>query len=284
MNSHASGQDFKKPLVQPAAYDGSDPWDDYKVQFELVAEINGWDSRQKSMFLASSLRGAAQGVLADLESEKRRSYEELERALSHRFGCENRTELFRVQLKNLVRKRDQTLPELGQFIKHLSRKAYPSAPSDLMETLCRDHFIDALTDSDMSLRIQLARPKNIYEATKLAVELDAFHQAEKQREKRLSTSVRHVNTTETSICTNDIQSCIAEISKELSEMREEMKSLKKHQITPANKKSSKEIRCWDCGGNHYRRDCKNQKQSFAAGKSGLKPGPRSSRISKIGVN
>lgn len=40
--------------------------------------------------------------------------------------------------------------------------------------------------------------------------------------------------------------------------------------------------CWDCGGNRYRRDCKNQKQSSAAGKSGLKPGPRSSRISKDG--
>lgn len=43
-NSNTIGLDFKKPLVQPAAYDGSDPWDDYKVQFELVAEINGWDS------------------------------------------------------------------------------------------------------------------------------------------------------------------------------------------------------------------------------------------------
>lgn len=88
----------------------------------------------------------------------------------------------------------------------------------------------------MRLRIQQARPKNIEEATKLAVEIDALNQAEKQREKRLSTSVLHVNTTETSICTNDIQSCIAEISKELSEMREEMKFLKKHQISPANKK------------------------------------------------
>lgn len=44
LNSNASGQDFKKPLVQPATYDGSDPWDDYQVQFELVAKINGWDS------------------------------------------------------------------------------------------------------------------------------------------------------------------------------------------------------------------------------------------------
>lgn len=90
-----------------------------------------------------------------------------------------------------------------------------------METMCRDHFIDALTDSDMRLQIQQAHPKTIDDATKLAVELDAFNQAEKQRDKRLPTSVRHVNASETLICTNDIQSCIAEISKKLSEMREE---------------------------------------------------------------
>lgn len=39
-----------------------------------------------------------------------------------------------------------------------------------------DHFIDALTD--MRLRIRQTRPKNIDEAPKLVVELDAFNQAE----------------------------------------------------------------------------------------------------------
>lgn len=30
-NSNSSGQDFKKLLVQPAEYDGSDPWEDYTL-------------------------------------------------------------------------------------------------------------------------------------------------------------------------------------------------------------------------------------------------------------
>lgn len=287
-DDHQSNRDFMKPLVRPAAYDGSEPWDDYKVQFELVAEINGWDDIRKSMFLASSLRGAAQGVLADLEPGKRRSYVELSTALSRRFGSENRTELFRVQLKNLVRKRDQSLPELAQYIKRLSRKAYPNAPRDLLETLCRDHFIDALTDSDMRLRIQQAHPKTIDDATKLSVELDAFNMAEKQREKRATTAVRNVTVSdyanEKSFSADDIKACMGEISKELVEMRKEIATMKKSKDTCAanSKPSTKEIRCWNCGGNHFRRNCPKAKKSSSSGKGNSNFAPRSSRISKDG--
>ncbi|KAL3880646.1 hypothetical protein ACJMK2_032870 [Sinanodonta woodiana] len=121
------------------------------------------------MFLASNLRGSAQAVLADLESSERRKYLDLSNALSRRFGSENQTELFRVQLKNLTRRRDRTLPELAQVVKRLSRRAYPKAPTELIETLSRDHFIDVLTDSDMRLRIQQSHPKTLEEVTRLVV-------------------------------------------------------------------------------------------------------------------
>ncbi|XP_056016852.1 uncharacterized protein LOC125676529 [Ostrea edulis] len=265
-DNHQSNRDFMKPLVRPSAYDGSEPWGDYKVQFELVAEMNGWDDIRKPMFLASSLRGAAQGVLADLEPGKRRSYVELSTALSRRFGSENRTELFRVQLKNLVRKRDRSLPELAQYIKRLSRKAYPNAPRDLLETLCLGHFIDALTDSDMRLRIQQAHPKTIDDAKKLSVELDAFNMAEKQPAKRATTTVRNVTVSdyanEKSFSADDIKACMGAISKELVEMRKEIATMKKSKDTCAanSKPSTKEIRCWNCGGNHFRRNCPKAKK------------------------
>lgn len=105
------------------------------------------------MFLASSLRGSAQGVLADIDPLKRKDYKTLSEALNRRFGTDNRTELFRVQLKNIPKRRDQSLPELAQTIKRLSRKAYPKAQVELQEHLCRDHFIDALDDADTRLRM-----------------------------------------------------------------------------------------------------------------------------------
>ena len=55
----------------------------------------------------------------------------------------------------------------------MTRQAYPGAPTAVISTLARDHFIDALTDSDMRLYIQQSHPKTL-EVTKLAVELELF--------------------------------------------------------------------------------------------------------------
>ena len=56
--------------------------------------------------------------------------------------------------------------------------AYPSAPLDVRETLAKEQFIDSLVDSEMRLRIKQSRPKNLNEAVRLAVELEAFNKAE----------------------------------------------------------------------------------------------------------
>jgi len=35
----------EKPRVRPSQYNGSTSWEDYKAQFELVADLNQWDRR-----------------------------------------------------------------------------------------------------------------------------------------------------------------------------------------------------------------------------------------------
>lgn len=96
------------------------------------------------MFLAASLSGNAQSVLADIDKTKRKNYKSICEALNRMFGTENRTELFRVQLKNIRKRKEQSLAELAQTSKRLSRKAYAKAQLELQELLNRDHFIDAL--------------------------------------------------------------------------------------------------------------------------------------------
>ena len=48
-----------KPLITPAPYDGKTSWDDYQVQFELIAELNGWNTSTMAIYLAASLSGCA---------------------------------------------------------------------------------------------------------------------------------------------------------------------------------------------------------------------------------
>jgi len=178
---HQLPQQKEKPRVRPSPYNGSTPWEDYKAQFELVAEIDGWDGRTKAAYLAVSLSGPAQAVLGDLDKTQRTSYADLVAALNSRFGTSNRTEMFRVSLRSRTRKPKETLPELAQAIRRLTRQAYPDAPISLRESIAKDQFIEALTDPELRWKVHQAKAATLTEALDAAVEVEAFFSAEKQR-------------------------------------------------------------------------------------------------------
>ena len=177
--------------VAPDIYHGKTSWDDYFSHFKTVAELNGWNEHEKALFLAASLRGEASQVLRCLPQHILRNFTELCTTLSKRFDPGNRTELFRIQLRNRVRKDKETLPELAQSIRNLAAQAYPQAHGNLLEDLCRDHFLDALQDSELRYRIFQAHPRTLDDAVGVAVETEAFQQADKQRTRKY---VREVDT------------------------------------------------------------------------------------------
>ena len=72
--------------------------------------------------------------------------------------------------------KDESIPELAQMIRKLTRQAYANASSNLLDVLALDHFIDALTDADMRFRLREARPKNIAEAEIIAVRIETSWQ------------------------------------------------------------------------------------------------------------
>ena len=67
----------EKPVIRPSKYDGTVSWEDYEIQFELISELNNWKDDQKAMFLAASLSGNAQSVLADIDKTKRKDYKSI---------------------------------------------------------------------------------------------------------------------------------------------------------------------------------------------------------------
>ena len=173
MNQVAPGQN-KRPKIMPDQYDGKMSWIDYLAYFEICCEINGWNLAQRAQYLSVSLRGAACQVMCNLPAHKRRDYRELIQALGRRFNPEKQSELYRVQLRNLTRKANDTLPELGQ-------QAYPGANAKVMDALGRDYFIDSLEDPDLRWRIYQAKPETLDDTICIAVEFEAYRAAEKQR-------------------------------------------------------------------------------------------------------
>ncbi len=175
MNMRSGGAKMK-----PATYDGNASWPDYKAHFDACAEINGWNDREKGLYLAVSLRGQAQGVFGNL-SIRSNDYHLLVTALEERFSPPNQTELYRVQLRERRQKATEVLPELGQDIRRLTNLAYPTAPADVRETLAKEQFIDSLANVDMRIRIKQARPTDLNDAVRHAVELEAYNKAERQK-------------------------------------------------------------------------------------------------------
>ena len=167
-------------VMKPATYDGTGIWSDYRAHFEACAEINKWSDDEKGLYLAVSLRGQAQGVLGNL-SKKSNNYKELSTALEERFAPPNQTELYRCQLRDRRQKASESLAELAQDVRRLTNLAYASAPSEIKETLAKEQFIDSLYSSDIRLKVKQARPVDLNDAVRHAVELEAYYRAEQKK-------------------------------------------------------------------------------------------------------
>ncbi|CAC5391200.1 unnamed protein product [Mytilus coruscus] len=167
-------QNTKYYKKKPALYDGEGNWEDYLVQFELIAAINKWSDIEKALELATSLRGTAQSILTDIRPEMRTNFIQLTAALASRFQPENQAEMYMAQMKSKIRGRMEQIPVLGQDIKRLVRLAYPSAPIEIKEQLACDCFIDSLNDVDMEWAIFQAKAKSINNAIQVALKYEAF--------------------------------------------------------------------------------------------------------------
>ena len=219
--------------MKPQNFDGTSDFDEFLCQFEITCEINAWKYNEKSLFLANCLTGDARSLLNELDSEGRRDYNTLTEKLRNRFGSVNRSEIFRTQLQSRTRNKGETIPELAQAIKKLVRQAYPGVTKDVIETLSLDNFIDAITDSDIRMRVRELSPKSLEEAEKICVRLEAYKIADKQRSRlvgRLDSGVEPKKE-ESSNLPNQFEM----LSKTISTLTSEVKKFGQKNNTNANR-------------------------------------------------
>lgn len=155
--------------MKPQQYDGKNACDEYMAQFHIFADINRWSYESKSLYLAGSLQGQARAILNELSPSERRDYDKLVKASSNRFGTTIRSEMYKARLLSKTGNRHESISELAQTIRKLTRQAYPNASSNLLDMLALHYFVDVLTDPDMRFRILESRPKSICEAEIIAV-------------------------------------------------------------------------------------------------------------------
>ena len=233
-----------------------------------MAEINKWNDLLKATYLAVSLTGPA--LLGDLDRNARKDYAELTKALAARFGTENQQEVFRTALKSRSRKKDETLPELAQAVRRLTRQAYPEAPQRLRETLARDYFVDTLDDMDMRWRIHQSRPQTLNEALTIAVELEAFLYANRQTNRQARAILTRDN--DANIGEEQRGTAGASGTSELKEIKVMLQKILDDKPRPFGRYTG----CHTCGDkSHFQRDCPQGKAAGSkASGNGSQPSSR----------
>ena len=201
--------------------------DELQDSLDAFSELNGWTDEQKGLYLSVSLRGQAQGVFGNLGSGKP-SYKDLVTALEERFAPPNQTELYRVQLQERCQKASESMAELGQEIRRLTNLAYPKAPSDVRETLAKEQFVDALVNSEMRLKIEQARPVDLNDAVRHAVELEAFYRAERKQLGlgviQSATNCSQPNSPDLKEAFSTLQTSVDTMTKAMNKMMEQQKN------------------------------------------------------------
>ena len=158
---------------RPSTYDGTTSLHDHLVQFDMIALKNKWDDETKAYELATSLKGEARGIISDMDPIMRLNYTYLVNELTTRFEPTNQDNMYKAQMNSIFRKQGQSLPELAQEIKRITRLAYPKASRDIKDQLAKDCFIRAL-DAQMQLTLFNREPNTIGDCVRIGVEFESF--------------------------------------------------------------------------------------------------------------
>ncbi|KAJ8019405.1 hypothetical protein HOLleu_40984 [Holothuria leucospilota] len=185
----------QRPCMLPDKFDGVSSWKDYLCHFKDVAEINGWDDREKARYLRASMTSEARRVLSQLPAGVESVYAVVVETLEEHFGHKRQAPLLRTQLRSYSRKKGETVMQLGVSIQRLVDARYPTVDSVTSQILALDHFKTALNDKAMEDFLFLGRPKDLKEAVGLAAEFEANRTARLQRQATAVKDQRGVRTT-----------------------------------------------------------------------------------------
>ena len=167
----------KKGYMKPEKYDGSTCFETFLAQFQNCAEYNEWDECEKLSYLKWCLKGSAAQMLWGAQDM---TYKKLVLRLRSRFGSADHEERYQSVLQCRRRRQNESLGELAQDIRRLMMLSYPGDQSPIAESLAKEHFIVALEDPELELKVREREPRTLDSALKVAQRLEVFRTAVRQ--------------------------------------------------------------------------------------------------------
>jgi hypothetical protein len=230
-----SGLGSSKPKFKPPKFSGDTDVELFISQFIDIAEANRWRDREATLHLRSCLEGQASscGQGSDIE--------EITQDLRSRFGITPKQA--RTQLGQLQKKHKQSFHELGAEITRLIKLAYPTQTRAFQTETALETFNRAVNHRALQHHL-LARPHtSISEAVNICNEFTQIEggkttvaslDSPEPREDSVSTQIQTMFTA--------LQDFMASQTKAITDLAQ-------------GQRAKKEIKCFECGGPHLKRNC-----------------------------
>jgi len=138
------------------------------------AEHNKWTKAEKLVYLHSSLDKDVANVLWDYDKDVTNSLSGLTKILESRYGGKSFADKHRIELRNRRRKKGESISNLHVDIRRLAALAFPKVERKARESIACDHFLDALDDPELALKIRERQPSDLDAALRIALQLEVW--------------------------------------------------------------------------------------------------------------
>lgn len=162
---------YNRGSIKLPQFSGEESLSIFLLKFRNYQQYYSLSDRQALFHLRQALIGSAAEILEVFDGDCVLS--DLIDELRRRFEPQDSADRYRQLLKNRRQGRGETLEALYLSILQLGQKAYNKAGGQLYDQLMKGHYVDAIYDPNLRLKLAELNPENIYEAHKTALRLQS---------------------------------------------------------------------------------------------------------------
>lgn len=269
---------FAKPIIMPDIYRGDvdEDWQDWLDHFKSCAEINGWDNPTKCKFMSVRLKDTAHRVFKDLDDAAKTDWDTLCSTLEKRFKTTKQPQFYKTKFLASRQNPGESPLELGNKIRTLARKAYPTMEAGLRDELARDQFVRSLNNVNMTLKLRHDMPESLDDAIRMAIDWETV-EIDVRSDKESMTSNAKEESKKAEACSASSQeaslmSMMSEMLSILKDDREEARRTRKPSFASRGRGKGgfeNDYRCYLCGSDqHLKRNCPRNRGCWNCGQQG----------------
>ena len=165
--------DEPKPRLPIFNGKGNTTWEAFSIQFRMLADRYRWPSHRQAEELFLCLKDEALAYASNLGHETRKDVIKFHMAMFQRFGDHTLPETYRLQLKSIHQKPEESVREFSARIGTAMTKAYPGLEDEQLKAeLATGALVNGLNDQNVAYEVAIKRPKTL----ESAVDLVTWHE------------------------------------------------------------------------------------------------------------